>query len=364
MKILNKVITVCASLTLFGASTTSVSAASYNQKAMRSYVRNTLANNRVRGSVVVVKNGHAQEISYGYGFYGKRWGNGASNVVYPICSLEKVITAAIIEQLISVKKFSENTAISRWYPHIKNARHIKVANLLTHTSGILVTGTETDRGIRYSEAGAINYVANLARYQKAGKVGKFHYNNTNYILLAGIISKETGISFAQNVINRVIEPLGLQHTYLNNRIARGKHRAKSYIWNYHNYQDPEYSTFNQIAQLPGAANIFSTPMDYYKIQVGLTNGKILTQKQFDHLTHLSQRATSYSGGVYIKNRGKVKMAYGNLYHTHFGNWFQLTRDNKNGLIMFLNQTYGNENNNKDVGYQILNHIKANTFVNR
>ena len=57
-------------------------------------------------------------------------------------------------------------------------------------------------------------------------------------------------------------------------------------------------------------------------------------------------------------------SYGNLAGTHFGNWFQVTTDMKNGLIMFLNQTDNNENNQKDVGYEILNYIKPNTFTQR
>lgn len=39
----------------------------------------------------------------------------------------------------------------------------------------------------------------------------------------------------------------------------------------------------------------------------------------------------------------------------------MTSDNQNGLIMFLNQTQNDENRNKAIGYQILNHIKPNTF---
>ena len=122
--------------------------------------------------------------------------------------------------------------------------------------------------------------------------------------------------------------------------------------------------FNELSRTSGAANIYTTPKDYYKIQLGLTNGKILSQKQFDELTHLKYRTNSYSGGLYIKKNGKLKMAYGNLHGTHFGNWFQMTNDNKNGLVMFLNQTQNDENRNKDIGYEILNRIKPNTFSNR
>ena len=40
----------------------------------------------------------------------------------------------------------------------------------------------------------------------------------------------------------------------------------------------------------------------------------------------------------------------------------MTTDNRNGLIMFLNQTSGDEDAQKAMGLQILNHIRANTFT--
>ncbi|MBI1709949.1 penicillin-binding protein, partial [Lactobacillus crispatus] len=40
----------------------------------------------------------------------------------------------------------------------------------------------------------------------------------------------------------------------------------------------------------------------------------------------------------------------------------LTTDNQNGIVMFLNQTYGSKNHIRAIGYNILKHIKANTFI--
>lgn len=338
--------------------------APYDTNEMRSFVRNTLAQNKVRGTVVVIKDGHAQQISYGYGYYGRRLGAGNTKVVYPVCSLQKVITGAIITQLISEGKFNQDTKISRWYPNLKNADKITVGNLLTHTSGLLATGTEVNRGINYSEGDAINWVINRVNQLREGNPGNFYYNNTNYILLAGIIRQVTNQSYEANVKSRIINKLGLKRTFFYPDIPKSKNDAISYTWRNKNYQNAQYVKRSLASQLSGAGNLFSTPMDYYRIQVALTDGRILTKDQFNYLTHLQSRVTSYSGGVYLKNNDNLKMAYGNLYGTHFGNWFQMTTDNQNGLIMFLNQTQNNEDQNKAIGYQILNHIKANTFTEK
>ncbi|MBP2058915.1 CubicO group peptidase (beta-lactamase class C family) [Lactobacillus colini] len=347
----------------YAATTTS------SQDEMYNFVRETMRQNKVRGSVTVVKDGIPQNISYGYAWYGKRLGAGNAKIVYPTGSLQKVITGAMIVQLINEKintdqSFSQYTKISRWYPNLKNADKITVGQLLTHTSGITATGTEVNRGYNYSEQGAIDWLVNKINTTPEAEPGTYFYNNANYILLVGIIRQLTGQSYEQNFQTRIIDKLGLTNTYLYQNIPYGKTDAISYIWNNKNYQNPAYMKRSVASQIPGAGNLFSTPYDYYKIQVGLSNGQILSSSDFHYLTHLNAKITDYSGGMYLKDNDTLKSAYGNIYGLHFGSWVQLTTDNKNGIVMFLNQTNGNENAQKDVGYAILNHIKANTFLNR
>lgn len=339
-------------------------AASYNEAEMRKFVRSTISKNKARGSVVVIKNGHAQQISYGYANKARNVGTGDSRVIYPTCSLQKVITGAIIQQLIDKGDFTAKTPISHWFRGVKNSNKITIEDLLTHTSGIHLRGTETARNRYYTENQAIQWVLNRINAVTSNNRHTFAYNNTNYILLADIIEIETGKSYAANVEERIIRPLKLENTFMYNNIAKNKVRAISYTYKRGSYKNPSAATLNKVSQLPGAANMFSTPMDYYKILIGLTNGTILTQKEFNTLSSYKSRPNNYSGGVYTKNKGRVKMAYGNLAGTYFGNWFQMTTDNQNGLVMFLNQTHGSENKNKDIGYKILNHIKKNTFVRR
>nr|WP_290628191.1 serine hydrolase domain-containing protein [Lactobacillus sp.] len=340
-----------------------------SQKEMYNFVRETMRKNKVRGSITVIKDGVPQNISYGYGWYGKKIGAGNSKIVYPTASLQKVITGAMIVQLINEKNntsqsFSQYTKISRWYPTLKNANKITVGQLLTHTSGITVTATEVNRGYNYSEQGAIDWIVNKVNSTAEAEPGTYFYNNANYILLAGIIRQLTGQSYEQNFQTRIINKLGLTNTYLYQNIPSGKTDAISYIWNNKNYQSPAYMKKSVASQIPGAGNLFSTPSDYYKIQCGLSNGQILSSSDFHYLTHLKSKITNYSGGMYLKNNDTLKSAYGSINGLHFGSWVQLTTDNQNGIVMFLNQTNGNEDSQKDVGYEILNHIKANTFTNR
>ena len=372
----HKIITLVTALAmaatpLAAVSTTQVKAApSSTQTEMYNFVRNTLQKHHVRGIVTVVKNGVPQTISYGYAWYGKRIGNGNSQVVYPTASLQKVITAAMVVQLINETKgtnnsFTQYTKISRWYPNLKNADNITVGNLLTHTSGIMATKTEVDRGRNYSEEKAINWVVNNINSSPSDTIGNYHYNNSNYILLTGIIRQITGRSYADNIQSRIIDKLNLQNTYLYQNIPKSKTDPISYYSNGgKNYQQAAYLKKSLVSQIPGAGNLFTTTEEYYKMQVGLTDGSILNKNDFYYLTHLKSKVVNYSGGLYLYNNDNIKNAYGSFKGVHFGTWMQLTADNQNGIVMFLNQTDDNENNQKDVGYEILQHIKPNTFVER
>lgn len=330
--------------------------------SMRSYVEKTMKKGHVRGSVIVVKDGDAEKISVGYAKYNKR-NNGSKKIVYPLGSLQKAVTGAMITQLIYQKKFSQNTKISRWYPSMRNASKITVGQLMTHTSGINVSGTESSHGRIFSESGAVKWAINQVNSSRRSGVNQFNYNNANYILLAGIIRKVTHKSYASNLKSRIVKPLKLHQTYIYGKFPKGVSAAVSYQHRYgKNYQRPAYINRYAMSQMIGAGNLCSAPADYYKIMCGLTNGKILTEKQYDYMTHLDSKRSTYSGGLYAKKSGKLKLAYGNCGNTHFANWMQLTDDNQNGIVMFLNQS-GSKDHNKSVGYKILKHIKADTFLN-
>ncbi|WEV38275.1 serine hydrolase [Lactobacillus sp. ESL0680] len=345
-----------------------VAAATSGKKSLRKFVRHTMAQNHVRGSIVVIKNGVPQKISYGYASNSRKIGNGNRKVVYPTGSLQKIVTGAMIVQIMAEERetnqeFNQNTKIDRWFPDLKNAKKISVGNLLTHTSGIKPTNTEVWRKHKYSESAAIKMtVANANKFSFA-KVGDYNYNNANYILLAGIIRQETGQSYQANLHKRIVKPLSLKSTFTAAALPKSKLIASSYYSNGGaNYCNTVNLTQAFASQLLGAGNLLTTPMEYYQIQCGLTDGTILTQKQFQYLTNLESKVTAYSGGLHIKKSGKLKIAYGNLHGTHFGMWAQLTADNQNGIIMFLNQTNDRAAKEKKVGYRILQHIKPGTFL--
>lgn len=335
-------------------------------KELKGKVKGILEKNHMRGSVLLVKDNNSQVINYGYGIYGDKILNG--HVLYPLGSMEKVITGAIMTQLIyesknSKKPITQYSKLSRWFPQVKGSNKITVGHLMTHTSGINIVGTERTQSYSYSEAGAIQWAVNKINSTSSAKRDSFNYNNANFLLLAGIIRKVTGKSYNANLKSRIIKPLKLKNTFEYQDVPKNKVMATSYTYRHgHSYQDPVRVTKSLASQLPGAGNLFTTPEDYYKIMQGLDNGKILTSHQYDYMTTLTSKKTTYSGGVYRRAGGKFKLAYGNIGYTHFSNWMELTPDNSDGIVIFLNQTPNNNGAAKKVGYKILKNLKNNFFV--
>lgn len=326
--------------------------------SLANYAKSVMDKNHLAGVIGIVKNGELMTVANGMADVKAMTSNSSKQVVYPIGSLQKEITGAMIMQVMRRKAFNQNTKIARWYPNLKHADQVTVGNLLTHTSGYAVPTIEYDRHREYTDLGAVAWTINQINTTYQRPVGSCCYSDVNFVLLAGIIEKETGKSYSQNFYERVSKPLKLTHTYIRQNLPKKLHLAVSYQYNYQNaisYAVP-VST-----QLPGAGNLVSTPADLYKIQLGLENGQLLTEPEFRQLTHLKAKKTLYSGGVYLEKHETIHLAYGTLDNAHYGAYMQLTADNKNGIILLVNQRQQNEQKLKRIAFQILTRIKPHTF---
>ena len=325
---------------------------------LTSYTKSVMDKNHLTGSIGIVKNGKLTIVSRGMADAYSRTPNSSKRVVYPIGSMQKEITGAMVIRVMKKKGFSQNMKISKWYPNLKHAKHVTVGNLLTHTSGYAVPSIEQARYQTYTDRGAVNWTINQVNATNQLPVGTYRYSDVNFILLAGIIEKATGKSYSRNFKELVAKPLHLTHTYVRRDLPKKLHLAVSYQYA---YQNPASYAVPVSTQIPGAGNLVSTPADFFKIQKGLENGKFLTKSEFHQLTHLKTKKTLYSGGIYLKKHETVHSAYGALDGVHYAAYMQLTSDNKNGIIMLVNQRQQNRIKFKRIGYKILKQIKPHIF---
>ncbi|MFK0192496.1 serine hydrolase domain-containing protein [Kitasatospora sp. NPDC090308] len=142
---------------------------------------------------------------------------------FRIGSISKVFTATVLLQLAAERRIDLDGTVQRHLPVALPVGHppVTVRQLLNHTSG-LPGGSELgdDDG---SAAWFVAHAADRRTPQQvldslAGRPAQFapgtaqQYNGVNYFLAGLLIERVTGRSFAREVTDRVLRPLGLHRT--------------------------------------------------------------------------------------------------------------------------------------------------------
>lgn len=139
---------------------------------------------------------------------------------FQLASITKTFTAAAVLLLAQDHKLKLNDSVQQYIPDFPY-HGIQIENLLSHRSGLpnyLYSFEEK----RKSKAGPPSNDSILKWFAESdsipnpyGKPGKnFNYNNTNYIVLAAIIERVSGISYSRFLQERIFEPLGMQHSFV------------------------------------------------------------------------------------------------------------------------------------------------------
>lgn len=145
---------------------------------------------------------------------------------FRIGSATKTFIATVILQLVGEHRMSLDDTVAHWLPGVVSGNgndggRITVRELLQHTSGIYnytddfpaLTSTAAFEAHRFDNYTAAQLVAIAMRHAPLFAPGtSWSYSNTNYVLAGMIINRVTGQSWAQQVNERIIAPLGLRHT--------------------------------------------------------------------------------------------------------------------------------------------------------
>ena len=147
---------------------------------------------------------------------------------FAIASVSKTFTSALILQLADEGRLKLTDPAVAHLPalRLKLDRRITVAMLLNHTSGLadFFLNPKID-GPLQKRPTATWTVDQTLRYvgKPLSPPGKaFHYSNTNYLLLGLIAERVTGRPYAELVRTRLLDPTGLEATWVQTgEAARG-----------------------------------------------------------------------------------------------------------------------------------------------
>ncbi|MEV5674914.1 serine hydrolase domain-containing protein [Streptomyces sp. NPDC052179] len=160
------------------------------------------------------------------------------NASYRIGSDTKTFTATLALQLVGEGRLALDDTVERWLPGTvrgngNDGTRITVRDLLGQTSGLndylavspdaaeVFTPEGYHRSRFRSQTAREQVTAALSRPPQwlpdpVGSPGgkrRWGYSNTNYTLMGLVIEEVTGHPWAQEIHDRIIEPLGLRHTF-------------------------------------------------------------------------------------------------------------------------------------------------------
>jgi CubicO group peptidase (beta-lactamase class C family) len=221
-----------------------------------------------------------------------------ANTVFDAGSVRKQFVAASILLLAGDGKLALTDDIRKYIPELPDYdSKITIDHLLTHTSGIrdwqpllnLAGGDPTAMTMILRQRG-LNF--------KPGD--EWSYSNSGYVLLPEIVTRVSGVPFAEFVQKRVFEPAGMKSTtYVEDPLFLIKNRALAYKkdkdrWKMDMYLGNERG---------GAGALFTTAVDLVAWNDALNANKLgaaLTQKLQEPATLNNGRKLTYAHGVQVE----------------------------------------------------------------
>ncbi|HEY1010332.1 MAG: serine hydrolase domain-containing protein [Daejeonella sp.] len=142
------------------------------------------------------------------------------NSVFELASVSKPFTSVAVMMLVEDGKLRLDQDVREFYPEFPY-EGITIRMLLSHRSGMmnyvyfvddLWKSQKKDERPGISNQDVMGLIAEHKPkpYMKPDR--KFHYNNSNYMVLAAIIEKVTGQRYSQFMAENVFRPAGLKNT--------------------------------------------------------------------------------------------------------------------------------------------------------
>lgn len=235
---------------------------------------------------------------------GKLWQGAAGDLSidkpFFMASTTKLFTTALIMRFVSEGKLQLNDRIARYlsqdillglhvYKGKEYSREITVQHLLAHTSGLpdyfqdkgeggrswedeLVAGN--DRAWTFEEC--IQRSKKIKPHFAPGAKGKAHYSDANFQLLGKIIESIAKKSYASLCNEFIIQPLGLNQTWLytDNNDARPKHLY---------YEQRVLNIPKAMTSFGPDGGMVSTAADMVKFVEAFFSGKLFPKEYLNNL---------------------------------------------------------------------------------
>lgn len=150
---------------------------------------------------------------------------------FRLASVSKQFTAMCVYLLAQQGKLSVQDLLSRHFPELAHFGHIRLLNLLNHTSGLpdfeeVIPTSQTEQ-LRDVDVLALTAKQTSARFPAGSQ---FRYSNTAYVLLGLLVERVSGKAFGDFLQEHIFGPLQMDDTTLYTSTTEIPCRALGYTW--------------------------------------------------------------------------------------------------------------------------------------
>jgi CubicO group peptidase (beta-lactamase class C family) len=218
----------------------------------------------------------------------------------------KQFTAMGVMILADEGQLSVDDPISKFYPDYPEGDRITIHHLLTHSSGIVNYNNIPDYGekmmLPMSIDEVIDWFKNEPLQFEPGE--RFAYSNSGYVILAGIIEKVSGKSYADFLHDRIFEPLGMHNTGQDVSTEIIKNRATGFGSDgQHIYQVP----YRDMPFTSGAGSLYSTINDLFLWDQALYTDTLVSHETMNKI--FTPHIANYGYGWFIDERFGRKLIW-------------------------------------------------------
>ncbi|MGH8205033.1 MAG: serine hydrolase domain-containing protein [Steroidobacteraceae bacterium] len=226
-------------------------------------------------ALLVVQNGEPV-VRRGYGLADLELGAPVTPATnFRLASVSKQFTAAAVLLLAEDDRLGLDDPVRKWLPELLAAADgVTIRQLLTHTSGLV----DYEEIIPALMTGQLHDADVLALLQSQDRTyfppgTAYRYSNSGYALLALVVERASGRSFAEFLRERIFQPLGMMGTVaLEEGISTVGHRAFGYSDVKGSWERTDQS---QTSAVLGDGGVYSSIDDLAKWDAALYDDRLL-----------------------------------------------------------------------------------------
>jgi CubicO group peptidase (beta-lactamase class C family) len=273
------------------------------------------------------------------------------NHSFQLASVSKPFTSVAILQLIENGQINLKDTLQKFFPNFPY-EGITIHQLLCHRSGLsqythfcdAPDSIWPDKSKTINNQDVINIISKINPLINYPPDRRYYYCNTNYLLLASIVKKISGIEFKQYLKENIFSPIDM-----NNSIVYDRTNFNDLIMPTQGYENRTPWEDVYLNGVVGDKGVYSTTMDLLKFDRALEKNLLINDS-------LKKLAFSKKNKDYNRNK-------------NYGYGFRLKEHNKYGKIVYHTgwwkgyRSYYIKVLKNDQTIIILNNIKRGRFLN-